>query len=166
MYEWVGVRVEVEVVLLDVLAVVALVAGQAEQALLEDRVAPVPQREREADPLVAVADAGEAVLVPAIGARSRVIVREVVPRGAVGAVVLADGAPGALAEVRAPSASSASSCPGLPAGGRFRRSSISLICDSDTGGPLQCHGSGGAAWHLNSHTRSGRMNRPLYWHFA
>ena len=33
-------RVEVEVVLLDVLAVVALVAGQAEQALLEDRVAP------------------------------------------------------------------------------------------------------------------------------
>ena len=48
----VGVRrraVEVEVVLLHVLAVVALVAGQAEEALLEDRVALVPQREREAD---------------------------------------------------------------------------------------------------------------------
>ena len=36
--------VEVEVVLLDVLAVVALGAGQAEEPLLEDRVAAVPQR--------------------------------------------------------------------------------------------------------------------------
>ena len=40
MYEWVGVRVEVEVVLLDVLAVVALAVGEAEEALLEDRVPP------------------------------------------------------------------------------------------------------------------------------
>ena len=40
--------VEVVVELLDVLAVVALGAGQAEQALLEDRVALVPEREREA----------------------------------------------------------------------------------------------------------------------
>ena len=39
--------VEVEVILLDVLAVVALVAGQAEGALLEDRIAAVPQRQRE-----------------------------------------------------------------------------------------------------------------------
>ena len=38
-------RVEVEVVLLDVLAVVPLAVGQAEQALLEDRVLAVPQRE-------------------------------------------------------------------------------------------------------------------------
>jgi len=39
--------VEVEVVLLDVLAVVALVAGDAEQALLEDGVAAVPEGQRE-----------------------------------------------------------------------------------------------------------------------
>ena len=50
-----------------------------------------------------IADAGEAVLVPSIGARSRVIVGKVVPGGAVGAVVLADGAPGPLAEIRPPS---------------------------------------------------------------
>ena len=72
--------VEVEVVLLHVLAVIALVAGEAEQPLLEDRVRAVPQREREAQPLPVVADAGDAVLAPAVGARSRVVVREVFPR--------------------------------------------------------------------------------------
>ena len=40
MYECVGVDVEVEVVLLDVLAVIALAVGQPEGALLEDRVLP------------------------------------------------------------------------------------------------------------------------------
>ena len=49
--------VDVEVVLLDVLAVVALGVGQAEEPLLEDRVVLVPQREREAQPLLVVADA-------------------------------------------------------------------------------------------------------------
>ena len=66
--------VEVEVVLLDVLAVVALAVGQAEQPLLEDRVLAVPEREREAEPLLVVGDAGEAVLAPAIGARARLVV--------------------------------------------------------------------------------------------
>src|SRR5262249_12548776 len=46
---------------------------------------------------------------PAVGARSRLVVREVVPRGAVRAVVLANGAPLAFAEVRTPLA------PGNPA---------------------------------------------------
>ena len=105
-------RVEVEVVLLDVLAVVALGPGQAEEALLQDRVLPVPQRQREADLLLAIADAGDAVLVPAIGARSGMVVREVFPRLAVLAVVLAHGAPCAIADVRAPSAPVASGTAG------------------------------------------------------
>ena len=71
--------VDVEVVLLDVLAVVALGVGQAEQPLLEDRVAPVPQRERQAQPLLVVADPGDAVLAPPVGARARLIVGEVRP---------------------------------------------------------------------------------------
>ena len=81
---------------------VAFVPGEAEQPLLEDRVLLVPQREGEADRLMPVADAREAVLVPAIGARPRMIVREVLPGSPVRAVVLADGAPRALAEVRSP----------------------------------------------------------------
>ena len=46
--------VDVEVVLLDVLAVVALGVRQPEHPLLEDRVGAVPQREREAQPLLVV----------------------------------------------------------------------------------------------------------------
>ena len=67
-------RVEVEVVLLDVLAVVAFAVGQAEQPLLEDRVLAVPQRDGEAELLLVVGDAGEAVFAPAVGARARLIV--------------------------------------------------------------------------------------------
>src|SRR5207237_900484 len=52
--------------------------------------------------LAPVADSGQAVLVPAIRARAGVVVREVIPRRAVRAVILADGAPGALGEVRPP----------------------------------------------------------------
>ncbi len=99
-----GDVVEVEVVLLDVLAVIAFVAGQAEHPLLEDRVGAVPQREREAQLLLVVADAGDAVLAPAVGARARVIVRQVLPRGPVGAVVLAHRAPLPLGQIRAPQA--------------------------------------------------------------
>src|SRR5438105_2590157 len=94
--------VDVEVVLLHVLAVIAFAAGQTEQALLQNRIAPVPERQREADSLMAVADAGQPGFVPPVRARSRVIVREVVPRRPARAVVLADAAPGAVAEVRSP----------------------------------------------------------------
>src|SRR5207245_4524027 len=90
--------VEVEVVLLDVLAVVALVAGEPEQALLEDGIVAVPQRQGEAETLVVVRDAGQAVLAPAIGAGAGMIVREEFPRRAVRAVVLPDSAPLPLAQ--------------------------------------------------------------------
>src|SRR5262249_48212621 len=52
--------------------------------------------------LVPVANAGQAVLVPAIRPRPRVIVREVAPGIAAGAVVLPDRAPRTLGEVRSP----------------------------------------------------------------
>jgi hypothetical protein len=53
--------------------------AQAEQPLLEDRVTLVPQRDRETEALMVVGDAGQAVLAPAIRARSRLVVGEVVP---------------------------------------------------------------------------------------
>src|SRR2546422_5152189 len=80
--------VEVEVIVLDVLAVVPLRAGEAENPLLENRVLLVPEREREAEPLVIVRDPEETVLSPAIGAGPRVVMREVVPRRPVGGEVL------------------------------------------------------------------------------
>jgi hypothetical protein len=94
--------VEVEVVLLDVLAVVALVRSDAEQALLEDRVLLVPEGRGEAEELIAVRDAGDAVLAPAVGLAAGQLVRQVAPGVAVRGVVLADGGPGPVAEVRPP----------------------------------------------------------------
>ena len=96
--------VDVEVVLLDVLAVVALDVRQAEQALLQDRVALVPQRDRQAQPLLVVADPGDAVLAPPVRAGPRLVMAEVRPGVAAVAVVLADRAPLALAQVRPPGA--------------------------------------------------------------
>ena len=58
--------VEVEVAFLAILAVVSLVAGKAEQALLQKRVAAIPQRHGEADLLVTVANSRDPVLVPAV----------------------------------------------------------------------------------------------------
>ena len=95
-------RVEVPVALLDVLAVVALEAGQAERPLLQDRVGAVPEGEPEAEPLVAVADGGQAVLVPAVGPRAGVVVRERRPGLAVGRVVLPDRPPGPRRDERSP----------------------------------------------------------------
>ena len=97
-----GCAVQVEVVFLDVLAVVAFGAGQAVQPLLEDRVVPVPQRQGEAQVLGAVADPGQAVLVPAVRPAAGIVVREVVPGRTVVAVVFAYRAPRPLAEVGPP----------------------------------------------------------------
>src|SRR5262249_10192137 len=94
--------VEVEVVFLHVLAVVALAIGQPEEPFLQDRITAVPEREREAEPLLAVGDSGQPVLTPAVGTGTSLVMREVGPRVPVLAVVLPDGAPLPLAEVRAP----------------------------------------------------------------
>src|SRR6185503_215883 len=95
-------RVEVIEQLLDVLAVVALAAGQPEQPLLEDPVFPVPHRDREAQPALPIADPEQAVLAPAIDAAACVIVREVVPARAPLGIVLAHGAPLPLRQIRPP----------------------------------------------------------------
>ena len=97
-----GDGVEVPPVVLDVLTVVGLGPGQPERPLLEDRIAPVPQCQAQAQPLLAVAEAGQAVLAPAVGLGAGVVMRQVVPRLAVGAVILPDRAPLALAQIRTP----------------------------------------------------------------
>ncbi len=95
-------RVQVPPVVLDVLAVVALGSGQPERPLFQDRVLPVPQRQAQAQPLFHVAEPGQAVLSPPVRPGPRVIMRQVIPRLAVRAVVLAHRAPLALADIRPP----------------------------------------------------------------
>ena len=63
---------------------------------------PFHSGEREAEPHLVVAEAGDAVLAPAIGAGAGLVVGKAVPGVAVRAVVLANGAPLALAEVGPP----------------------------------------------------------------
>ena len=96
--------VEIVVEFLDVFAVIPFGVGQAEQALLQDRVPPVPQRDAHAEAQLVVGKSAEAVFAPAIGAASRMVVREIVPGGAVRAVVLAHGAPLPFAEIWPPPA--------------------------------------------------------------
>src|SRR5580658_6698083 len=95
-----GIQVVVE--LFDVLAVIALFAGQAEQPLLEDRIAPVPQCQPQAQALPQVAKTGQTILAPAVGAAARVLMRKVFPRIAVRTVVLAYRGPLALGQIGAP----------------------------------------------------------------
>src|SRR5215471_6858601 len=95
-------RVQIPPVLLDVLAVIALRAGQPEGPLLQDRIAPVPQCETEAQPLLDVAEPGQPVLTPPIGVGPGIVVRYVVPRVTAGAVVLAYRPPLPLTDVWPP----------------------------------------------------------------
>ena len=94
--------IQIKVVLLDILAMIAFAVGETEEALLQDRVVAVPQRQGEAEPLLIVANTRESILAPAIGAGTCLIVREVVPGISIAAVVLANRAPLPFAQVWTP----------------------------------------------------------------
>src|SRR5229473_5644812 len=97
-----GCRVEVEIIFLNVFAVIALISGQAEESLFEDGIAAIPQRQPETDHLMAVADSAEAVLSPAIRARTRLVVREKFPGSAAGTVILTNRSPLPLGKIGPP----------------------------------------------------------------
>ena len=97
-----GRVVEIKVVLLHVFAMIALMGIEAEHAFLQDRITSIPKGKRETQILMTVADAGDAIFIPAVSARSRLIVREVAPRIAVFAVILADGTPCTFRDVWPP----------------------------------------------------------------
>ncbi len=97
-----GQRIQVPPVVLDVLAVVALRTGQPEHPLLQDRVDPVPQRQPQAQVMVNVGQPRHAVLVPPVRPGPGMIMRKILPRVTVVAVVLPNRAPGPLRQVRPP----------------------------------------------------------------
>ncbi len=94
--------IDEKVQFLDVFTVVALGVIQTEQALLDDRVAPVPKRQAQAPALSLVAEPGQPVLTPTVGAAAGMFMGEVGPGIAIGAVVFAHRAPLAFTQVRAP----------------------------------------------------------------
>ena len=113
--------VDVEVVLLHIFAVVPLAVGQAKHALLEYGILAVPQRKGKTQTLLVVAEAGDAILAPVIGARARLIVGKVAPSVAVLAVVLPYGSPLALAKVGPPQLPQVPGVPALLKARLFRR---------------------------------------------
>jgi hypothetical protein len=97
-----GRAVEIEVTFFDIFAVVSFFTGQSEEALFEDGIPLVPEGKRKADLLMAIANATQSVFRPAIGPRTRMIVREITPSVAGRTVVFADSAPGSLGKIRPP----------------------------------------------------------------
>src|SRR5579864_7893109 len=97
-----GSRVEIEIIFFDVFAVIAFFIGQAEKTLFQNGVAFIPQRQSEADALVAVAESGDSILAPTIDARAGMVMRKIFPSVAIGAVVLAHRSPLALGKIRPP----------------------------------------------------------------
>ena len=95
-------RIKVVIEFLDVLAVIALAVGEAEEAFLQDRVALVPQRERQTQFLLMVGESRDTVLAPAIRAATGVVVWKIVPGVAMRAVILANRAPLPFAQIRSP----------------------------------------------------------------
>src|SRR6185312_613572 len=97
-----GGTVEIEVILLHVFPMIALGVRQPKQSLFQDRINAIPEGERETERLLIVRDARDAIFSPAVGARARLLVAEVIPGGAVWAVIFAHGPPLALAQIWPP----------------------------------------------------------------
>src|SRR5216684_2723598 len=95
-------RIQVKILLLDVLAVVSFVARQAEKPLLQYGIAPIPHRQAKANHLVPVADASDAVFAPSICSRAGMVVRKILPCGTARAVILAHRTPLPLGQIRPP----------------------------------------------------------------
>jgi hypothetical protein len=94
--------IQVEVILFDILAVVAFAVGQAEESLLEDRITTIPQGQGKTEKLLVVADTSQAILAPVVGARAGLVMAEVAPGVFIRAVVLANRSPLPFAEVGTP----------------------------------------------------------------
>src|SRR3974390_2551500 len=81
---------------------IALVAREAVETLLENGVFAVPERQSKANHLVPVANAAAAVFSPAIGTRVSMFKGKELPGRSVCAVVFPDRAPLTLREIGAP----------------------------------------------------------------
>jgi hypothetical protein len=87
---------EVEVVVLEVFAVVALGVAQAEGPLLKDGIGAIPEGQGETQPTLLIADAQQPVFSPAIHPRAGLIMGKGAPGIAIGGVVLPHRAPLAI----------------------------------------------------------------------
>src|SRR5579884_4025370 len=97
-----GGVIKIVIIFFDILAVIALLSVEAEESLFQNGIVSVPEGRSEADILVAVTEAGDAVFPPAVGSGARMVVRKVIPGCAIGAIVLTHRSPLPLAHIRPP----------------------------------------------------------------
>src|ERR1043165_206599 len=95
-------RIEIKVTFFYILSVISLWAAQPEEALLQDWVAAIPERQGEAEPTFPVGDTEQAILSPPIRTTPRLIVWEVIPAISVRRIILTHGAPLAFGQIRPP----------------------------------------------------------------
>src|SRR6266571_5381322 len=117
-----GCVVEKEIVLLDILTVITLRVRQTEEAFLQDGVSLVPKGKGKTDQSLIVTDTHQSIFTPAVRARTGVIMREEIPRGSVGGIVLAHGSPLTFAKIRPPT------IPGLLLLMRFLKPILFCMC--------------------------------------
>src|SRR5271165_1564606 len=97
---WRGI--EIEVLLLYVLAMVSLVPRQSKEPFFEDSVFAIPHRQRKTDHLVAVADPPDSVFTPAIRSAVRMFKRKKLPGAASRAIVFPHRSPLPFRKIRPP----------------------------------------------------------------
>src|SRR5690606_5336741 len=73
-----------------------------EGPFLKNGVFAIPQRQSQAETLCLVRDTAQPILVPSIYPRTRLVMIEILPGGPIRAVILPNGAPGTLGQVRPP----------------------------------------------------------------
>lgn len=76
-----------------------ILSSQAKQTFFEDGVTAVPQGQSKTEKLVAIADAGQSIFIPAIGATAGMVMGEIIPGFAMLAVIFAYRAPGAFSQL-------------------------------------------------------------------
>src|SRR4249920_1611928 len=94
--------VQIEVIFLYILTVVALAVREPEQTLLKNRVPAIPHGHAKAQQLLVIADTGNTIFTPAVGAGTRMVMSEIVPCIAILTVIFTDRAPLTFTEVRPP----------------------------------------------------------------
>jgi hypothetical protein len=81
---------------------IALRSVEAKEPFLQYWIVAIPKSEAETDRLPAIADAGEAVLIPPVRTRTSVVMRKIIPRTAIRRVIFSNGAPRTFREIRSP----------------------------------------------------------------
>src|SRR5438874_6842859 len=95
-------RVQIEIFLLHVLAVVAFICRETKQALLQNGIPAIPERQSEAQTTLPVRDSEQAIFAPPIGPAASLIVRKIFPASRPFGIVLAHRGPLAFGQIRPP----------------------------------------------------------------